>query len=554
MCSTDTANMSLSPVSAALQSLISHPVLDISRYRRDFLELKLIGKGGYGKVFSVQHRLDGLKYAVKKIVLSMSSIRKIEREGCSRLDRLLQELRTLAKMDHPNIVRYFSGWLEYSVSEKESSLLTSERAARKRVMEKDCLTDSSVNTISFNAQSAEEGQPETFKASSALLEDIIFENSGPARIPLSEVTGNKSTDGSVECDCLKCNVSTATNTNLAGNKSSIEYSDPKQLGGIICKKDPAILPAENTDINYDYTESSKLTSGSSINSEANVLSYASGPSLILHIQMSLHPFTLADFIEHVSPIEPKLPPNVRRKGHCFHAFPSLQILLTLMDGVQYLHRQGIIHRDIKPANVFLDISAIASQQTRCIDLSVCFDCHEEAINRGQETCKLPAYLNARIGDFGLVAAISQSGKDGNDTIDTSTETIIDPSLLAEPDARTSKSRTKEEEKIHDMHGGAVGTHLYKPPLSSAISMYSELPGLKPISKPRYDRVDKLTEKLDVYAMGIILLELLCPFTTSKSYSTSLRLFLLRSETHIRTFDHTYNLRENNMASFNLSTS
>src|SRR4051812_25698196 len=73
----------------------------------------MIGKGGYGKVFHCQHRLDGGHYAVKKIVLSSSRLQRIQHRGPVELDTLLTELRTLAKMEHPNIVRYYAGWLEY---------------------------------------------------------------------------------------------------------------------------------------------------------------------------------------------------------------------------------------------------------------------------------------------------------------------------------------------------------------------------------------------------------------------------------------------------------
>lgn len=94
--------------------LPNHPLLDSTRYTRDFDEFGILGKGGYGTVFHVQHKLDGLPYAVKKIPLGPSHLRRIQRNGQSELDIILVELRTMARLEHPNIVRYYNGWIEWS--------------------------------------------------------------------------------------------------------------------------------------------------------------------------------------------------------------------------------------------------------------------------------------------------------------------------------------------------------------------------------------------------------------------------------------------------------
>ena len=40
-----------------------------SRYKEEFVEMNRLGKGGFGSVFKVKNKLDGRKYAVKKIPL-----------------------------------------------------------------------------------------------------------------------------------------------------------------------------------------------------------------------------------------------------------------------------------------------------------------------------------------------------------------------------------------------------------------------------------------------------------------------------------------------------
>ncbi|KAK7149065.1 hypothetical protein R3I93_013160 [Phoxinus phoxinus] len=54
-----------------------------------------LGKGGFGFVYKVKHKYDGKIYAVKKVVLT------------GKAD---SEVKALARLDHPNIVRYITCW------------------------------------------------------------------------------------------------------------------------------------------------------------------------------------------------------------------------------------------------------------------------------------------------------------------------------------------------------------------------------------------------------------------------------------------------------------
>ncbi|RKP34884.1 kinase-like domain-containing protein, partial [Dimargaris cristalligena] len=73
------------------------------RYRLDFIELERLGKGGFGTVYKVKNRLDNREYAVKKIYLLGDD---------TPLDKILRESTSLARLEHPNIVRYYSSWVE----------------------------------------------------------------------------------------------------------------------------------------------------------------------------------------------------------------------------------------------------------------------------------------------------------------------------------------------------------------------------------------------------------------------------------------------------------
>ena len=74
-----------------------------SRYAQEFIEGERLGKGGFGQVFRARNSLDGVEYAIKKVRLTGS-----ERAQ----ERAVREATCLAKLDHPNVVRYYQVWKE----------------------------------------------------------------------------------------------------------------------------------------------------------------------------------------------------------------------------------------------------------------------------------------------------------------------------------------------------------------------------------------------------------------------------------------------------------
>uniref|UniRef100_A0A8C8C338 Eukaryotic translation initiation factor 2-alpha kinase 1 n=1 Tax=Oncorhynchus tshawytscha TaxID=74940 RepID=A0A8C8C338_ONCTS len=76
-----------------------------SRYLSEFEELSILGKGSYGKVFKVKNKLDGQKYAVKKILII-----NVSREDCMKV---LREVKVLSSLQHINVVGYHTAWMEH---------------------------------------------------------------------------------------------------------------------------------------------------------------------------------------------------------------------------------------------------------------------------------------------------------------------------------------------------------------------------------------------------------------------------------------------------------
>jgi translation initiation factor 2-alpha kinase 4 len=81
-----------------------------SRYRSDFIELGILGRGGGGEVVKVRNRLDRRIYAVKKIILESERGRKANYAALQNR-KLRREVTTISRMIHTHVVRYFQAWV-----------------------------------------------------------------------------------------------------------------------------------------------------------------------------------------------------------------------------------------------------------------------------------------------------------------------------------------------------------------------------------------------------------------------------------------------------------
>ncbi|KAK5971320.1 hypothetical protein GCK32_000707 [Trichostrongylus colubriformis] len=104
--STSAANMS-DPIWSALQNTLTVPYSDLQAATSNFSDKNVLGKGGYGVVYVGEWK--HTKIAVKRFMSSGSRGAQIQRE---RLRQSLQELKTLAKFRHDNILPLYAFSLE----------------------------------------------------------------------------------------------------------------------------------------------------------------------------------------------------------------------------------------------------------------------------------------------------------------------------------------------------------------------------------------------------------------------------------------------------------
>jgi len=93
------------------------PSSEESLLAHGFVEEARLGRGSFGSVSKVHNIIDGMTYAVKRIPFTVP----LNVSADAYLDKVRREVCTLAQLDHPNILRYYSCWINIKDINNESS-------------------------------------------------------------------------------------------------------------------------------------------------------------------------------------------------------------------------------------------------------------------------------------------------------------------------------------------------------------------------------------------------------------------------------------------------
>ncbi|KAL3467771.1 kinase-like domain-containing protein [Aspergillus heterothallicus] len=402
----------------------------MSRYAVEFSEVRILGRGSFGEVYHVKNHMDGQDYAVKKIPLSQKRLEQLQRGNQNQLENIMKEIRTLARLEHANVVRYYGAWLEQThlprlpfVGQKSPEKIEFDDTEDEPSEPNEPSLDDSFGIVFEDSQDM--SQQPTFTEDGSIDYHSHKEKSRSSEMPFS-----RSLEDDVE--------------SIPRNFDEPTYSQLSTFGG---------------------TDGDIFTDGFSHDQSQLQLQrkHRPGdlPAVILHIQMSLHPIPLSSYLRPQQSIDTEAP----LRHHCYHLVPSLKLMLNIIAGVDYLHSKGIVHRDLKPANIFLSCSDDRN-------FKECLPCKEKI-----GTCS--KFSHPRIGDFGLVADISH----------------LNDSVPGTPVA-------SGPQKINRV----VGTEFYCPPFFRN-KAFTEIPAQEELFDYTVD------ESLDVYALGVILFELVYRLNT-----------------------------------------
>ncbi|KAF7716159.1 Uncharacterized protein PECH_005435 [Penicillium ucsense] len=345
------------------------PYNNMSRYAVEFTELRMLGRGSFGEVYHVKNHIDGQDYAVKKIPLSQKRLDQLQYGGQNHLEVIMKEIRTLARLEHTNIVRYYGAWVE-------QAHVTGRGPIEHKVQGEH---DSS-NMDGSGLESVDDGM------------DIVFEHSENSAV-YGHVSDSMPDESGFSDDITRWGSHTTLSTHRSkkSSRGGLEEDDeiesiPRHRSGLSMGDTSTF--GETDDIFTDGMSQDQ----SRLQLQRRRRFGHQPPAVILHIQMSLHPISLSSYLNPNAAGNTNHTPGIPARRHCFHLMPSLRFMLDILAGVEYLHSKGIIHRDLKPANIFLCAPESATK-------AICTSC-----NSG--TAPLTHFCRPRIGDFGLVADVS----------------------------------------------------------------------------------------------------------------------------------------------------
>ncbi|KAI4498947.1 hypothetical protein M0802_006122 [Mischocyttarus mexicanus] len=283
-------------------------MVEWSRYHREFKEIEFIASGGFSSVFKALHLLDGIEYAVKKIVVRYGQVSTIKQH--------LEEVQILAKLNHPNIVSYKTAWIEPLVTpvvscvsnivEAGNEIQVSKRQTKNVFHQLHEINHSNINScsISDSSNSNENNGCDTSLRSDEEVSDEteqkIIEISSDDSSDIVSFR-NDSEDNKSNTDHSKSNVSSAEIIDTTDNSSSSSNSNNK------------ISPYKSEQVDNCFA--------------------------ILYIQMALCEKTLHQWSKETDdPI-----------SH----MTITTIFTQILQGVDHIHSIGMVHHDIKSTNIFI---------------------------------------------------------------------------------------------------------------------------------------------------------------------------------------------------------
>ncbi|XP_016837010.1 eukaryotic translation initiation factor 2-alpha kinase 1 isoform X2 [Nasonia vitripennis] len=274
----------------------------VSSYEDQFRETGFIAGGGFGNVFKAVHKLDEVEYAIKKIVVRPGNVKSIMTH--------LEEVKTLAKLNHTNIVSYKQAWIEPMSTPNGLQCLPSISKAESNTYE---------SRSSYSERNTFSGGKSYSYSSRKSKKSLTFSSDCQNR--------NLSKELRSKISCTSCE----------SNSDIVSFREENEAYDISIESDAS---------NNILEISSRSSTEESISSDESVedrriCQYSSQTNqyAILYIQMALCEKTLRHWLDERTEPTP--------------ISMIASIATQILCGLNYIHSLKIVHHDIKPSNIFI---------------------------------------------------------------------------------------------------------------------------------------------------------------------------------------------------------
>uniref|UniRef100_A0A1I7UC68 Protein kinase domain-containing protein n=1 Tax=Caenorhabditis tropicalis TaxID=1561998 RepID=A0A1I7UC68_9PELO len=323
------------------------------RMLSDNVLIRFLGEGGFGDVVLVRNKMDSTDYAIKRILLKPGD-KKVNEE-------IAKEAKYFARLNHPNMVRYYNAWAEELIPIVETTSDDDSYMGAVPIPGKEKGKDALGGGDSL--------MPMNLRA---LTQDTVAEakewSAGPkctSRVRSSTMSSPKvgfqqlaecsseNEESIEECSEIDWDAESETAEDVdessddSDEEESSEHLTERSLGtnsvserSITSKleDDDIIFTGESKNEKEEKEDSKELIE---MKSKRNNLDYAVARNpRILCIQMEYcDTQTLRQYID---------------EEHCVNNPVEVwRIFSEILCGLKYMHGMLMIHRDIKPLNIFL---------------------------------------------------------------------------------------------------------------------------------------------------------------------------------------------------------
>ena len=358
-----------SNISISSLSVKDYPLI-MSRYKREFIERRLLASGAFGHVFHVTHKLECCDYAMKRVIFSTKNHfyhnnnssdndnkdhhdndddDNDDKDGYTeQINNVIREIQCIAQLSHENVVRYHTSWLEpcwsmgyghddnihndtngqYYHHNDNGHLYLMNEPNNEIMLSANDDKDHGDNNKNIIIKTNNDGD---------VIHNSNHDHDWNALPSYNHSDYSISTEGSIDSDYSEWTVdekSNCINNNYSyhGRKSNI-YGSKKS----------------NSSWGRSKNDFRGLKNNKSNNNRRNKVATSTVTyQICMNIQMELcEPTTLADWIQRRN--NANIPKN--SSSEIKHFKVAWEIFQQIAKGLAHVHSKGIIHRDLKPANI-----------------------------------------------------------------------------------------------------------------------------------------------------------------------------------------------------------